>query len=537
MRSRSVLALAATLLVSVSPLLAASVATTFTYQGQLTDGGTPADGNYAMKFRLCSNGTCNGGGQLQEISIASVTVTEGLFTVNLGFDTSHFVGEQRWLEIAVAGTTLCPRQELTATPFATYAMKPWITSGANLYYTAGNVGIGDSTPIAPLTVGSGDKFYVEGDGDVFFTDDNSSITFPAATDRNAPMIYMFASGTTNDARMVLAHSPSYGGWGLRYRDVGDQFEFLGNSENVMTIELGSKQVGIGTEDPEISLHIAAGTDLELNGGGFLQTGATASTNIVMDNNEIQCRNNGAGETLYLNYEGGDIVLAGTRQGNVGIGTSSPGSPLTVYTEDSGTAVQAFTNKARVASFAQYASEATSNAVYIYTASDFAPALSIAGDGPNGVLLDVGGTARVQVLEVTGADLAERFPASEELKPGMVVAIDTVNAGQLCLARGAYNRCVAGIISGANGLAAGTVMGNLPESKDGPPLALSGRVWVYADATSAAINPGDLLTSAEEPGYAMKAVDLNRAQGATLGKAMTALKQGEKGLVLVLVNLH
>jgi hypothetical protein len=165
-----------------------------------------------------------------------------------------------------------------------------------------------------------------------------------------------------------------------------------------------------------------------------------------------------------------------------------------------------------------------------------PALHVEGKyAPVAAVVE--GVCQVSVLEVLGADVAERFAASEELRPGMVVAIDPNNPGKLCLARGAYNHCVAGVVSGANGLSAGTVLGNLPESKDGPPVALTGRVWVVADASSAAIEPGDLLTTAETPGHAMKAVDRDRAPGATLGKAMTGLKQGETGLILVLVNLQ
>jgi hypothetical protein len=151
-------------------------------------------------------------------------------------------------------------------------------------------------------------------------------------------------------------------------------------------------------------------------------------------------------------------------------------------------------------------------------------------------LDVNGTTRTTVLEITGADLAERFPASERLEPGLVVAIDPSNAGELCLARGTYNRCVAGVVSGANDFAAGAILGNLPGHEDAPPIALSGRVYVHCDAASGAIAPGDLLTTADTPGHAMKATDLARAQGAIIGKAMTALESG-RGLVLALVNLQ
>ena len=78
---------------------------------------------------------------------------------------------------------------------------------------------------------------------------------------------------------------------------------------------------------------------------------------------------------------------------------------------------------------------------------------------------------------------------------------------------------------------------MPDSQGAPPIALSGRVWVNCDASIHAIEPGDLLTTAETAGHAMKVTDSPRAQGAILGKAMSALKQGETGQVLVLVTLQ
>jgi hypothetical protein len=68
------------------------------------------------------------------------------------------------------------------------------------------------------------------------------------------------------------------------------------------------------------------------------------------------------------------------------------------------------------------------------------------------------------------------------------------------------------------------------------VALTGRVYVMADATNGAITPGDLLTTSATPGHAMKVSDHVKAQGAILGKAMTSLKEG-KGMVLVLVTLQ
>jgi hypothetical protein len=143
-----------------------------------------------------------------------------------------------------------------------------------------------------------------------------------------------------------------------------------------------------------------------------------------------------------------------------------------------------------------------------------------------------------VVEITGADLAERFPSSDETaEPGTVMEIDPQNPGKLRVARGAYNARVAGVVSGANDFSAGAILGNLPGHEDAPAIALSGRVYVWCDASTAPIEPGDLLTTSDTPGHAMKVGNHTAAQGAVLGKAMTPLARGERGLVLVLVSLQ
>ncbi len=151
-----------------------------------------------------------------------------------------------------------------------------------------------------------------------------------------------------------------------------------------------------------------------------------------------------------------------------------------------------------------------------------------------------GNVVVPVLEITGgSDLAEPFTIEEEaeVKPGMVVVIDPAQPGQLRLARRAHDRAVAGIISGANGLNPGLTMKQADGIGDGThPIALTGRVYCWADASNGSIQPGDLLTTSDTPGHAMKAANYSMAQGAIIGKAMTALEKG-KGLVLVLVSLQ
>jgi hypothetical protein len=173
-------------------------------------------------------------------------------------------------------------------------------------------------------------------------------------------------------------------------------------------------------------------------------------------------------------------------------------------------------------------------------------------GEDRIILDaehggVGARSRiiVDVLEITGgSDLAEPFAIAshqenaEHVRAGMVVVIDPDQAGQLKVATEAYDCKVAGVISGANGLQPGMIMkAEGAKHADGDhPVALTGRVWCWFDASYGAIEPGDLLTTSATPGHAMRVGDYANAQGAIVGKAMTPLAD-ETGLVLVLVSLQ
>jgi hypothetical protein len=154
------------------------------------------------------------------------------------------------------------------------------------------------------------------------------------------------------------------------------------------------------------------------------------------------------------------------------------------------------------------------------------------------------------ITVRGADLAERFDVAPAVvgddaskidpRPGMVVSIDPSNPGRLMVSSTDHDTKVAGVISGANGLDAGVVLGkgNTTPTIDGEhPVAMSGRVWVYADESNGVIRPGDrLTTSGVKAGQAMRVADDSKAAGCVIGKAMTGV-DAETGMVLVLVNLQ
>ena len=147
----------------------------------------------------------------------------------------------------------------------------------------------------------------------------------------------------------------------------------------------------------------------------------------------------------------------------------------------------------------------------------------------------------------GADVAENYDVAAaretdsaivEPRPGMVVVIDPGAIGKLVVSSAAYDRRVAGVISGANGVQPGLILGQKDSVADGElPVAHVGRVWCLCDAdANGPIESGDLLVASDSPGHAMKVSDFARSQGAVLGKAMSRLDKG-RGLVLVLVSLQ
>ena len=116
----------ACLLTANTPAISASLGSAFTYQGNLTSNGAAANGNFDFQFALFTSET--GGTAIDTISLADQTVTGGLINESLDFTDVPFNGQALWIEVHIraAGggtyTTLTPRQPLTATPYALFAL-------------------------------------------------------------------------------------------------------------------------------------------------------------------------------------------------------------------------------------------------------------------------------------------------------------------------------------------------------------------------------------------------------------------------------
>jgi hypothetical protein len=173
-----------------------------------------------------------------------------------------------------------------------------------------------------------------------------------------------------------------------------------------------------------------------------------------------------------------------------------------------------------------------------------------------------------------ADLAEMLPAAENLEPGDVLVIDA--GGHLARSTLPNAANVAGVYSTQPGFVGGYGVAEEPPaalsgSRTGPdlsgadrpaanvasaeaaeaalnagkvPLAIAGVVPVKVNTENGAIQPGDMLTTSSQPGYAMKAMPIDvggvsiARPGTILGKALEPLGvEAGTGVIRVLIVLQ
>jgi hypothetical protein len=499
----------------VAPAQAAPVGTAFSYQGQLKDAGSPASGTYDLQFKLFDAaifGTQKGA----TIQLDNVAVSDGLFTVSLDFG-AQFTGDARWLEIGVHPgsqpvgnpyTILSPRQPLSATPYALGLRLPFDGTISAVNDAAIQV---NNTATTGLSLGlRADTYSPTGYGVFGGAQVATGTAIGVRGSCGSPDGFGIYGDNDNGIAVYGISVAGYGAWGESTSGTG----VVGNSTSGIGVTGDSDSLtGVyGTSNSGTGVF---GTSSTGRAGLFRILNSGSSVNAV----EISTNGNSSSQALYAQHSGlGDCGLFQITN------ASNTGEAIEARTNGTGDAVQAVnTGTGRAGYFA------------VSNASSAAPALYCSTTG-TGLAFHANGRARVNILEIVGADVAERFPVSDRPEPGMVMEIDPDHPGKLRVARGEYSRRVAGIVSGANGFSVGAVLGNSPSSGGGPPIALSGRVYCLCDAEGGAIRPGDLLTTAARPGHAMKVSDHSRAQGAILGKAMTAMQEG-RGLVLVLVSLQ
>lgn len=584
--TRAIKMMFAVLVLLLMPMAAshAEIPRIINYQGCLVDSlGNPVpDGTYNLIFAIYADST--GGSPLWSNAGYSlpppVEVENGLFTYYLGssvpLSPSVFSDSSRWLGITISGEEdieMTPRIKLTSVPYAYRALYAdnatsggWTQGSGTVYLTnpSDNVGIGVTSPSEPLVIGADLGYFAS--GNMLVVGDSDPAGWAGIT-----------MGENADSRFYMAwdNSQNYVYAGIRSGGVW-------YSNNLV---LKNGRVGIGVASP--NQRLVVGKDLGWTEGELIAVGnneAGLYSGIKFGEDSDNCGtvfwSNDDNQMSFVTKESG--VEQGTmifRGGKLSIGEPSPYAAFTA--KKSGTAIigedipgtmggKGVMGKSSdelgqgvsgmgmgvngIGVIGQaYGSgghgvhaEAKSNAkIAIYAEANVTSGIGIEAHGGSGgmagkfygnVALYSPDDSHTIMILGEGLDYAEGFHATDHKKagPGTVMSIDPDHPGKLTICTSAYDTKVAGIVAGANNLGSGVRLGTDGFDLD---VALAGRVYCNVEATGDAIQPGDLLTTSSIPGYARKATDYRRAQGAILGKAMQSLAKGEKGLILVLVTLQ
>ena len=312
-------------------LLFSSAATTFaqttvfTYQGKLTDNGTPQS-IYEMQFKLF--GSPGGNDQIGgTITNPNVTVVQGVFTVQLNFDlgASAFPGADRYLEISVRRSsaesyvTLNPRQQITSSP---YSIRTLSAAQADVALDANKLG----------GVPASDYVTTSSVGNSFIKNSTTQQTANFNVSGNGTL------GGTLQANQVRAQTAS-GNFGLNHTaGTVTLSSYIGGSifgEGGWFGTQSNHPLHFFTNNGQPRLTIdQLGNSIFRTANGNINLGAPNSeTGISITNtNRADFRFNGT--TLVMAAGIGTSVPANTgiavnTSGNVGIGTTTPNTRLTL----------------------------------------------------------------------------------------------------------------------------------------------------------------------------------------------------------------
>jgi hypothetical protein len=296
MKTNRIPLVTALLVLTTTLALADPLGTAFTYQGRLTDSGSPAAGLYDFQFVLCDAAT--NGAALGTNTVAAASVTNGLYNVTLDFGSAAFNGNARWLELFVrtngsaAWTALTPRQAVTPTPYALHAaaasgvtgVLPDAQLSANIPRLNGTntfsgtitgaAFVGDGSGLTGLPASGIPSLNGRGTNTTLYTGLAGNIitytnfTYPGVVGQ----LFDFASGTNNGGTQIrFSQTPG----DAKYGDV-----FINPVHN------GSTPSGANSEwQITMPSHLAIGPGWENANGGHIQIGiggaqymATGSSN-------------------------------------------------------------------------------------------------------------------------------------------------------------------------------------------------------------------------------------------------------------------
>jgi hypothetical protein len=421
------------------------------YQGKLTDNaGEPLNATVSIKFSIYSQSS--GGTALWMETQSSISVSNGIFNVLLGsinpIPTSVFNGSDRWLGMKVGSDAeMSPRQQIVSVGYALKTSDADMVDGqhaSDFLSTANDWGrSGVASEIYEGTMKLSDK-YVNETGPEEMTGNSADPILSVTNNGNGLGVYGYSPGNNGlhgesaDGTGVYGfcdiigsgvHGASNSGNGVRGNSTsGVGVNGSSTSGNGVT-GYSSSGDGVYGESSSIGVHGNSGSGTGVWGysdsfvgvwgssasgyGGYfagLENNGTAATlkiysggqEMLLDGNEIDALTQG----LYLNHNSSLKVILASGGGNVGIGTTDPGTELHIRHSASG---QTPTNISGL--FVENDGSLNSWYVFQTATAGGGKSFSITNTGRVGI----GTTSPGYKLDVAGSAHASSFPTSSDAR--------------------------------------------------------------------------------------------------------------------------
>lgn len=363
--------------------LAQAQTSSFTYQGRLTDGGSPATNAYDLQFKLFD--ALSGGTQIgTTVSTPSVQVAGGIFTVTLDFGAGAFSGANRWLEInaRLAGSgafnTLTPRQPVTSTPYATKSLNASTATTAD-GLSAACVGCVTDAQIASI---SGSKVIGAVANATNAVNATTAVSFSSALGGDVTGT-QGATTVTKLQNRPVANTQPLGEQVLKFNSTTNQWE--PGTDNV---GVGGGAVTSVTASAPLASSGGTAPNISLNGPLPVANGGTGST--TQNYVDLTNAQTVSGAKTFSN------TIAGSISGNAGTVTNG------VYTNSS------YADPAFITSLA--GSKITGTVANATTAVNFSGALAgdVTGTQTNTQLAN-GSVTNAKIADVAGSKITGTIP--------------------------------------------------------------------------------------------------------------------------------
>ncbi len=344
----------------------------FKYQAVVRDAGGDVISNQAVDIRISIHDVTVVGTIVYQ-EFFSVTTNEfGLVSLDIGlgtpvgyynFESIDWSADSKFIEIEIddlggGGYVSMGTSELFSVPYALYSKRAsggvWNSSGSNLYYDGGFVGIGTSAPYTDLIVKSSGYthgMYVlsddddplfrvrqnsDGSGGIYLYDETGAEKINIHANFDSHILGNLSIGNTSPLGRFSIESPTGTLYnmsnvkGIVIKDgnfnTGNDLEIQRSDGFVNFVVSDAGRVGIGTDFPNAGLHVKGGnwpssflylqSNDDADAGIRLYEGETAQWHIF--NNSVA-----DGLQIYNADASSTVFYADQVTGGVGIGTVAP----------------------------------------------------------------------------------------------------------------------------------------------------------------------------------------------------------------------